>query len=230
MNKLAQYREAELVELLKQDLTAKGFKVGADFNIEFVTNTQGETLALVTGVVDGENVKEATVVRVVPESGEEPDEVDALPEQPNLRQLVFDKVSETLTSKGHTVDELIELVVEEIEEIGLSVDDETRRDIRVGTIKSLQHLKKQGHAVFELDDRWRKPKGAKKIPRATKLSTAAQIMEGDGGVLDRGDALSEGASEGQPRQGARRKKASRRGRGGGGTGNRGPGNGTPFSF
>ena len=230
MNKLVQYREAELVELLRQDLTAKGLKVGTNFNIEFVTNTQGETLALVTGVDDEADVQESkpAVVRVV--DGEDLD-VDDLPEQPDLRQLAYSTMKASLTSKGHTVDELNELVLEELKEKGLPTDTETEREVRVGVIKSLQHLQKQKKAEYVDDgelELWRKPKGAKKIPRVTKLSTAAQIVEGNGGVMDRGDALSEGASEGRPRQGARRKKTPRRGRGGGGS--RGPGNGTPFSF
>jgi hypothetical protein len=238
MKKIVQYSQPDLIRLLSQDLVAKGTKVELhDFSVEFVTNADGETSALISGVED-ENVQE-------PETDEgEPDERSRLlrvGSRDALRQEVYDIVAVTLTKKGHTVDELVELVCKELSEEH-DVDTATLgSNIRVALIKSLQHLEKQGRAEYVDDgelELWRKKsKKQKPIPKVTTLSTAADILGGKGGVMDRSDALSEGASEGQPRQGTpRRKKAPRRRSGsrnggdGGGRGGPGPGSGKPFTF
>ena len=70
-----------------------------DFSVEFVTNADGETSALITGVED-ENVQES-------ESDEGAPEPAGLISNRNLRQVVFDTVAVTLTKEGHTVDELV---------------------------------------------------------------------------------------------------------------------------
>jgi hypothetical protein len=236
MKELVQYSEAELVELLKQDLSANGHKViPRDFTIEFVTNAVGETSALITGVVGTvtHNVQEDEADEVDGADGADEGTPPARRASGNFRELVYDTIAVTLTKKGHTVDELIDLVGQEVEEQGRELTEDETSSLRVATIKSLQHLEKQGRAEYvDEGELWRtkKSKKPKTIPRVTTLSTAADILGGAGGVLDRGDALSEGASEGRPRQGVTRRKKAPKRRGGGGKGPAGFGSGTPFSF
>jgi hypothetical protein len=234
MKKIVQYSEAELVRLLTKDLAATGHNVNIrEFGVEFVTNAHGETSALITGIdphEEKENVQE-------PETDEGP--APRRKAASTLREQVYDIVTVTLSKEGQTVDELVELVTEELSEEGkmpLASDHDAAHSIRVAILKSLQHLEKQGRSEYVDDgelELWRKKKSKKKSePKVVPLNTAADILGGDGGVMDRSDALSEGASEGRPRQGAtRRKKApKRRGGGGGGRGPGGFGSGTPFTF
>ena len=233
MKKIVQYSDVELVRLLTEDLKAKGHKFNTrEFGVEFVTNADGETSALISGVMEkdeDENVQEP-----------ETDEGDPTKRAgATLREEVYDIVAVTLSKEGQTVDELVELVTEELSEQGkmpLASQADAAHSIRIATLKSLQHLEKQGRSEYVDDgelELWRKKKKKnskkKPEPKVVPLNTAADILGGAGGVMDRGDALSEGASEGQPRQGTpRRKKSSRRCNGAGrGGGNRG---GVPFTF
>lgn len=225
MKKIVQYSQPDLIRLLSQDLVAQGREVDVhEFSVEFVTNANGETSALITGVADeDENVQESDA-----------DEGGA-PEP--LRVVAHDTVRAALNKEGRTVDEFVALTLDELEELGHHMEldeDETAKRIRVYVLTLLPKLEKDGLAEYlDEGELWRKKKQKKSVAKVTPLSTAAEIMGGDGGVMDRSDALSEGASEGRPRPApVRRKKSRSRGGGSRGGGNRGGGfgSGTPFSF
>ena len=76
-----------------------------------MTNANGETSALIAGVV-------GTVTHTVQESESDDGVPDWESAHGNLRELVFNAVTVTLTKEGHTVDELIELVITELDEQG----------------------------------------------------------------------------------------------------------------
>lgn len=215
MKHLVQYTEKELNRLIREDLSAKGHKIiPSDVMIEFVTGSSG-TSALVTGVLLEESVQEP-----VPEEG---DEV--------VRMVAHDTVRVALSKKGLTVDGLVELVMEELEESDACQEldeDETVKKAHVYVLELLQKLEKEGVALYE-DSKglWCK-RAKRKVPK--KLSTAAEILGGDGGVLDRSDALGEGVSEENPRAPKKRPGASgpKRRKAQGARGRRG--NGSPFTF
>lgn len=56
-------------------------------------------------------------------------------------------------------------------------------------------------------------KAPRKLPKVTKLSAAAQVLEGDGGVMDRSAGLGEGVAEGVAEGGPRVPYRRRSGRG-----------------
>ena len=213
MKHLVQYTEDELVRLLQTDLSQKGHKiVPADFAIEFVKTSSGMS-ALVSGVL-GTNVQEL-------------DTQEGVDEESDVRRVAWETVRVALNKEGRTIDDFVALVLDEVEELGLHMEldeDETAKQVRVYILMLLQKLEKEGVAEYvDLGDLWRKKarKGPKKLSKVTTLSAAAQILGGEGGVLDRSDALGEGVSEESPRVPTRRGKAGSRG---------GRGNGSPFQF
>jgi len=166
--------------------------------------------ALVSGVL-GTNVQEL-------------DTQEGVDEESDVRRVAWETVRVALNKEGRTIDDFVALVLDELEELGLHMEldeDETAKQVRVYTIMLLQELEKQGVAEYvDLGDLWRKKtrKGPRKLPKVTTLSAAAQIMGGEGGVLDRSEALGEGVSEESPRTPTRRGKLA------------GRGNGSPFQF
>lgn len=220
MKQLVQYTEAELKALVATDLAKKGYTVPTPFDVEFVKTSSGMS-ALISGVV--ENVQESST------QGGGSDDVDDLGLPARVKTIAHDTVAVSLNKKGQTVNDLFEAVLDELDEESLFEEEPEgaeRARIRAYTVQALEELEKKGLAEYDTDnDLWRKAKKPKTLPKVTKLSTAAEVLEGVGGVMDRGTGLGQGVSEERPRA---PKKRSRRRKVGGGRGGRG--GGTPFTF
>lgn len=229
MKKVVQFTEKELEQMLLDELT-KGSKFravkGAKVSIEFVMSSRGVS-ALVMGVERRSNVQEPDVLDGVDE--------DDRRVWAGLKAPVQDTVRVMLDNGSCTLAEMTDAILEELEELGWDLEildsPQLLESVSKLTEKYLQEL--VGRNLVEIDEKkgvWQKvkKKKSKPIPKVTTMSTAAQILKGDGGAMGRGEALEEGASEGKPRQGPkprRRKKP----RGSGGRG--GPGGpGFPFQW
>ena len=194
MNKVVQFTEEELEQMLLDELT-KGSKFravkGEKVSIEFVMSSKGVS-ALVKGIEPRTNVQESLPVKAPDLRG------------PTALEIVVHDTIRVLMDDGkaRNLDTFVEAICLEIEEQGRDPKDFGNPRYRGAIIKAaedfLAELVESGAAEFNKKKRmWRKTK--KKAPKpVTEGNTAAAILGGDGGVLGRGEALGQGSSPSRP--------------------------------
>ena len=216
MPKRVTYTEADIKRLIADDLERQGLKVvPAEYETIFEFSTKTGVKAFVDGVVGAEDIELPVW------GGEKPEE-----EKPT--DMVYEEVKVLLGKNPLTVTEITALIKETFEDMDVKVTN-----IRPKVVMALSQLETAGWAHWdEESDTWtrKKRKASKKKP--AKKSTAASILEGEGGVMDRGEGLEQGVTGG----GGKKKKkpirrvtrVKKRGRGNGGRGGGTPG--IPFMF
>ena len=199
MNKVVQFTEKELEQMLLDELT-KGSKFravkGEKVSIEFVMSSKGVS-ALVRGIEARTNVQES-----VPH------------EETTALEIVVHDTIRVLMDDGNPrdMDCFLEAICLELEEQGRDPEDlehpSYRGAMRTAAFKFLTKLVETGAAEFNKKKAmWRKAK--KKAPKpVTEGNTAAAILGGAGGVLGRGEALGQGSSPSRPGAVPRRRRGS----------------------
>lgn len=198
MNKVVQFTEEELEQMLLDELT-KGSKFraveGEQVRIEFVMSSKGVS-ALVRGIEPRTNVQEA-----LPEG-----------ERTALEIVVHDTIRVLMDDgKARTLATFVEAISLEIVEQGRDPEDLENPRYQGAIIKAaeafLDKLVEAGAAEFHQKKRmWRKAKRKAQKP-VTEGNTAAAILGGQGGALGRGEALGAEVSGNRPGPRVRRGKA-----------------------
>jgi len=194
MKNIAQITQEELIQLIAEKISADGFKViPSEYTVQFVTSADGQTSALITGVV-----KDPDVADAVPEGGAT---VVASPTQElpaGLERSARVALQVVLTFKPQTQEKLVKKVLETLlresgGQPGYLRYDNRHADRLGGTINAfvitaLQAWAQEGKLSYVEDiDSWHK----KRPPAA---QAAADVLGGTGSAMGRGDALGEGVT------------------------------------
>jgi len=190
MKNIAQITQEELIQLIAEKISADGFKViPSEYTVQFVTSADGQTSALITGVV-----KDPDVADAVPEGGAT---VVASPTQElpaGLERSARVALQVVLTFKPQTQEKLVKKVLETLlRESGGQPGNQTYADRLGGTINAfvitaLQAWAQEGKLSYVEDiDSWHK----KRPPAA---QAAADVLGGTGSAMGRGDALGAGVA------------------------------------
>lgn len=169
MNNVVQFNQPELETLIAEKLSGNGLKViPAEYTITFVTDAEGKTSALVTGVVED---PDANVQEPEPDTGLTRTVRVALrlllTNRPQKKPLLVTKVLNHLEPSGRENQSVVEGIVTE----------------------ALQEWAQTGSVVYVDDiDAWHRVRA----PKTTASSAAADVLNGSGGAAGRGDALGAG--------------------------------------